>query len=216
MAHPQHAIPVVLADGEIRPGGARAGPRAIELGAVRLLEHDLFDERRHTVLRGVARERPRRLEHRRRGCKREWRRFSSSLAIPFLGALSDARRRRKSWVVGFTVLSCAALAVMGYLGQTLLPLTGESVDAPVSLPTGWHASGMPLVGVLAAFVVAMFAYQAAQPFYNAMMPELAPPAEQGRLSGFGTAVGYIGSIVGVLLVVPFFNGKAAAHRHSPE
>src|SRR5437763_2595114 len=37
-------------------------------------------------------------------------------SIPFLGAMADARRRRKPWVVGFTVLSCLALAVMGYLG----------------------------------------------------------------------------------------------------
>ena len=39
-----------------------------------------------------------------------------------------------------------------------------------------------------------------------MMPELVPVEEQGRLSGFGTAIGYVGSIVGVLLVMPFFNG----------
>jgi UMF1 family MFS transporter len=39
-----------------------------------------------------------------------------------------------------------------------------------------------------------------------MMPELVPPEEQGRLSGIGTAVGYVGTIVGLLLVVPFFNG----------
>ncbi|HEY4138226.1 MAG TPA: MFS transporter, partial [Casimicrobiaceae bacterium] len=128
------------------------------------------------------------------------------LAIPFLGAMSDARRKRKGWVVGFTVLSCAAVAVMGVLGQTLLPLTGTSVDVPAVLPAGWHASGAPIFWVLAAFVVANFGYQAAQPFYNAMLPELAPPAEQGRLSGFGTAIGYVGSIFGVLLVVPFFNG----------
>lgn len=128
------------------------------------------------------------------------------VAIPFLGALSDVRRRRKRWVVGFTVLSCAACALMGVLGQTLLPLTGASVDTPASLPAGWHASGPGLFWLLGAFVLASFAYQAAQPFYNAMLPELVPIEEQGRLSGFGTAVGYLGSLVGVLLVAPFFNG----------
>lgn len=128
------------------------------------------------------------------------------IAIPFLGALSDARRRRKRWVIGFTLLACAAVALMGVLGQTLLPLTGTSVDHPVTLPQGWHAGGAPLFWVLAAFVVANFGYQAAQPFYNAMLPELVPIEEQGRLSGFGTAIGYVGSIFGVLLVVPFFNG----------
>lgn len=129
------------------------------------------------------------------------------VAIPFLGALSDVRRRRKPWVVGFTIVSCAACVVMGVLGQRLLPLTGEAVDAPVALPAGWHASGAPLLWVLAASILANFAYQAAQPFYNAMMPELVPSEERGRLSGFGTALGYVGSIFGVLLVIPFFNGS---------
>jgi UMF1 family MFS transporter len=59
----------------------------------------------------------------------------------------------------------------------------------------------------------MFAYQAAQPFYNAMMPELVPPSEQGRLSGLGTAIGYVGSVVGVLLVAPFFNGVLPPNIH---
>jgi UMF1 family MFS transporter len=39
-----------------------------------------------------------------------------------------------------------------------------------------------------------------------MMPELVPPDEQGRLSGIGTAVGYVGTIVGLLLIFPFFSG----------
>ena len=132
------------------------------------------------------------------------------LAIPFLGALSDVRRRRKPWVVAFTLLACAGCALIGILGQRLLPLTGEAVDAPASLPHGWHASGAPLFWVLAVYALAGFAYQAAQPFYNAMLPELVPPEEQGRLSGFGTAVGYVGSIAGVLLVAPFFNGALPA------
>lgn len=129
------------------------------------------------------------------------------ISIPFLGALSDARRRRKPWVVAFTILSCLACAMIGVFGQRLLPLVGEAVDMPATVSAGWHASGMPLFWVLAAFVIANFAYQAAQPFYNAMMPELVPVEERGRLSGIGTAVGYVGSIVGVMLVAPFFNGK---------
>jgi UMF1 family MFS transporter len=73
---------------------------------------------------------------------------------------------------------------------------------------------MPLFWVLAAFVLASYTYQAAQPFYNAMMPELVPVEEQGRLSGFGTALGYVGSVVGVLLVLPFFNGAENIHKFS--
>jgi UMF1 family MFS transporter len=128
------------------------------------------------------------------------------VTIPVLGALSDARRRRKSWVVGFTLLSCAATAAIGVVGERRLPRIGTEVLAPHPAPAGWHPNAATLFWVLAAFAIANFAYQAALPFYNAMMPELVPPEQQGRLSGVGTALGYVGSIVGVLLVVPFFNG----------
>ena len=128
------------------------------------------------------------------------------ISVPVLGALSDERGRRKPWVVGFTILSCAACAAIGILGQHSLPVTGEAVTGGTTLPASWLASLGTLTWVLVAFVVANYAYQAALPFYNAMLPELVPPSEQGRLSGIGTAVGYVGTIVGLVLVAPFFNG----------
>jgi len=128
------------------------------------------------------------------------------IAVPILGAVSDARRRRKVWVVGFTIASVIGCAMIGILGQRTLPIAGEATIGGTALPAGW-APGLGTFGwVLLAYVIANFTYQAAQPFYNAMMPELVPPEERGRLSGIGTGVGYIGTIVGLLLVVPFFNG----------
>ncbi len=149
------------------------------------------------------------------------------LSVPLLGALSDARGRRKPWVVGFTLASCAACAAIGVIGQTALPVAGEAVAGGSMLPASWHPDIATFAWVLVAFVIANYAYQAAQPFYNAMLPELVPPDEQGRLSGIGTAVGYVGTIVGLILVVPFFNGAipllgalpssllAALHRAVP-
>jgi UMF1 family MFS transporter len=67
--------------------------------------------------------------------------------------------------------------------------------------------GIALFGVLAAFTIANYAYQGAQPFYNAMLPELVPVDHRGRLSGMGAAFGYMGSITGVLLTFPFFTGS---------
>ncbi|HET7189010.1 MAG TPA: MFS transporter [Gemmatimonadaceae bacterium] len=127
------------------------------------------------------------------------------ISVPVLGALSDARRRRKPWVVGFTVAACIACAAIGVFGQKTLPVIGEGVIAAAP-PGSWHPTIGTFGWVLLAFIVANYCYQAAQPFYNAMLPELVPPEEQGRLSGIGTAVGYVGTIVGLLLVVPFFNG----------
>src|SRR4051812_48595982 len=203
MAHPQHAVPTLRFDGEIRP--VERAPTVERMSwALYDFANTIFSMNVATLYFAVWLVSDLGVSNTMDAAANAVASLLVVLSIPFLGALSDSRRRRKAWVVGFTILSCIALAVMGYLGQTLLPLTGASVDAPVALPQGWHASGPGLFAVLAAFVVAMFAYQAAQPFYNAMMPELVPPSEQGRLSGLGTAIGYIGSIAGVLLVAPFF------------
>ena len=127
------------------------------------------------------------------------------VSIPVFGAISDATQRRKPWVVGFTLIACASTVAMAALGQTGLPLVGEGVNAPALLPVIHPA--LALIGVLAAFTIANYAYQGAQPFYNAMMPELVPVDHRGRLSGMGTALGYVGSITGVVLTFPFFTGQ---------
>lgn len=201
MAHPQHVMPLTLPDGEIRPV-VRAP--AIERWSWALYDfaNTIFSMNIATLYFSV------------------WivsdlgssdlvyasANAAASLfvvaAIPVLGAISDVRRRRKPWVVGFTIVSCIACAVIGILGQETLPFVGASAPHPSQL----HVATESLLPVLIAFVIANFAYQAAQPFYNAMMPELVPVEEQGRLSGFGVAVGYVGSIVGVALVLPFFSG----------
>jgi UMF1 family MFS transporter len=131
-----------------------------------------------------------------------------ALSAPVFGAISDDRRRRKPWVVWFTILSCVATAAIGWIGiHGGVPLYGESVVGGTARPENYHITGTPLVMIVIAFTVASYCYQAAQPFYNAMLPELVPPEELGRLSGIGTAVGYIGTIFGLLLVAPFFDGS---------
>jgi UMF1 family MFS transporter len=110
-------------------------------------------------------------------------------AAPYFGARSDVSRRRKPWVVGLTLACVAATALLGWLAR-----------APLGPATA-------LLVLLATFAVADVAYQLALPVYNAMMPELVPEREHGRISGLGTALGYVGSIAGVLLVAPFVSGK---------
>jgi UMF1 family MFS transporter len=128
-----------------------------------------------------------------------------ALSIPVLGAVSDARRRRMPWIIGFTIVAIVGTALLGVLGHATLPLVGENVvnGAPAGTPLPSVSALLPL---LVMFVLANYAYQGAMPFYNAMLPELAPPAEQGRLSGVGTALGYVGSIVGVVVGMTFMAG----------
>ena len=204
MAHPQHAAPVVLPDGEIRPI-VRAPARERWSWALYDFSNTIFSMNVATLYFSVW------IVSDLGSTDLVYATASAIasamvvLAIPVLGAISDARRRRKPWVVGFTIASCVACAAIGILGQTTLPIVGAEVvnGAAGSGPQGALGS---LFWVLAAFVVANFSYQAAQPFYNAMLPELAPVEEQGRLSGLGVAVGYIGAIVGLIMVAPFFSG----------
>jgi MFS transporter, UMF1 family len=128
-----------------------------------------------------------------------------ALSIPILGAVSDARRRRVPWVIGFTLVAVVGMALLGVIGNTTLPLIGENVigGAPADTPLPTLTALLPL---LVMYVIANYAYQGALPFYNAMLPELAPPSEQGRLSGIGTALGYVGSIAGVIVGMLFMAG----------
>lgn len=126
------------------------------------------------------------------------------VSIPIFGAVSDTTRRHKPWVVWFTVASCLSTIAIGILGYLLAPAIGDSVRGTPAL-SFFHLTGTPLLLILGAYVIADYTYQGAQPFYNAMLPDLTPPAKRGSLSGFGTALGYVGSIAGVLIAFPFFN-----------
>jgi UMF1 family MFS transporter len=108
---------------------------------------------------------------------------------PWIGAVSDATGRRKPWVVGLTLVCIAATLALSPLARAGTGRIG-------------------LLAILAAFAVANTAYQLALPPYNAMLAELTPEGDRGRLSGLGTALGYAGSITGVLLVAPFVTGGA--------
>lgn len=206
MAHPQHIVPVLESSGEIRPV-VRAP--AIERWSWALYDfsNTIFSMNVATLYFSVWIVSDLGSTDLVYAMANAAASILMIVAIPLLGAISDARRRRKPWVVAFTIASCVACAAIGVIGQTTLPLVGGGIAHPDVVPPGWHVSIVALLPVLAAFAIANFAYQAAQPFYNAMMPELVPVEEQGRLSGFGVAVGYVGSILGVALVLPFFTGQ---------
>src|ERR671937_429925 len=77
-----------------------------------------------------------------------------ALSVPVLGAISDARQRRKPWVVGFTLACCGATAAIGLIGQTMVPLFGEAVLGGATRPASFHLGGAPLLWIAVAFTVA--------------------------------------------------------------
>ncbi|MCH7531600.1 MAG: MFS transporter [Gemmatimonadetes bacterium] len=62
--------------------------------------------------------------------------------------------------------------------------------------------GMVVAGFV-IFVIANVGFESALVFYNAYLPDIAPPEKQGWVSGLGFGVGYLGSALGLLMVLPF-------------
>ncbi|MEP3277879.1 MAG: MFS transporter [Stappiaceae bacterium] len=105
---------------------------------------------------------------------------------PILGAIADAHGRRKPWILAFSVLLFAGSATLWF-------------GAP-----GGHET-IPLV--LFAFVIATIGAEFATVFTNAMMPDLAKRGNLGRLSGYGWAVGYLGGLVSLVIVLGFMTAS---------
>jgi MFS transporter, UMF1 family len=100
------------------------------------------------------------------------------LAAP-LGAVADRTGARKPWVLAFSLPF-----VVGCIGLW----TG----AP-AMPDPWL--------VLGFFVLAYIGSEFTLIFTNAMLPGLGPRSEIGRISGSGWAVGYLGGLVSLVLVL---------------
>jgi len=100
------------------------------------------------------------------------------LTGPVLGALADRAGRRKRFFIAFTALCIGCIALF----TTLVP-------------------GMVLQG-FALIALANFAFESSQIYYNAYLPDIAPADRLGTVSGLGFAIGYLGSIVGLVVALP--------------
>jgi UMF1 family MFS transporter len=101
-----------------------------------------------------------------------------ALTAPLLGAIADRGGARKKFMMFYT-----ALCLFGVLMFTTLDV------------------GMAVQGFV-LFVVANVGFESALVFYNSFLPDIAPPEQQGRVSGLGFGVGYAGSAIGLLLAIP--------------
>lgn len=60
---------------------------------------------------------------------------------------------------------------------------------------------------LALFVVANLFYSAGENLIAAFLPELARPADMGKVSGYGWALGYLGGLVSLAICLPFLGDE---------
>jgi len=102
-----------------------------------------------------------------------------ALTSPPMGAIADYAGVRKRLLISYTLASVAGVC----LYTTIEP-------------------GMVVWG-LAVTVLSYVGFEGALVFYNAYLPEIAPRDYQGRVSGWGFAVGYAGSLLALLVALPF-------------
>lgn len=105
-----------------------------------------------------------------------------ALLSPVLGAIADASGRRKPWIAAFGLILVLGSAML-WFGRPGAPET--------------------IAIVLFAFVLATIGAEFATVFNNSMMPSLVPPERIGRLSGLGWAIGYVGGMTSLILMLGF-------------
>ena len=96
---------------------------------------------------------------------------------PFLGALADRGGFRKRFL---------ALAT--------------SVCIAGSVALFWFEPGQVLPALI-CFVVANIGFELGMVFYNAFLPDVAPPDRIGRISGYGWALGYLGGLLALVVAL---------------
>ncbi|UXU75872.1 MULTISPECIES: MFS transporter [unclassified Paracoccus (in: a-proteobacteria)] len=113
-----------------------------------------------------------------------------ALLAPVLGALADGSGRRLVWIWIFS-----GLYVAGSWGLWFL-----TPDQP-NLHLAIACFGIGLIGMEFATI-----------FTNALLPQLAPRDELGRISGSGFAFGYLGGVLALALVLLFLAENAQTGR----
>lgn len=105
----------------------------------------------------------------------------AAILSPPLGAAADYSRNRKRFLLAFTLASVVCTALMFFV-----------------------QGGMVVTGIL-LFVIANIGFEGGLVFYDAFLPGLTGRNSYGRVSGYGFAMGYVGALavlVIVLLMLP--------------
>lgn len=105
--------------------------------------------------------------------------FITALIAPVLGAIADYSAGKKRFLLFFTLACIISTSLLYFIN-----------------------SGDVFLG-LVLFVIANVGFEAGLVFYDAYLPEITSPKNYGRVSGYGFAMGYLGSLTTLALIYPF-------------
>jgi len=100
-----------------------------------------------------------------------------ALLSPLMGTVADRGGFRKLFLLASTAVAVAGSLALFRIGPDRVFLA------------------------LAAFVVANIAFEMGMVFYNAFLPDIAPPAKIGRVSGYGWGLGYAGGLLALIVAL---------------
>ena len=104
------------------------------------------------------------------------RELNAFICVPIFGAFSDTAGKRKPFVITLGGITVLFASLIGF----------------------FHS----LMVVLLFYVLANVCYQLSLIFYDAMIPFIANKDDIGKVSGFGTAWGYFGTIISLIVLLP--------------
>jgi MFS transporter, UMF1 family len=112
--------------------------------------------------------------------------FVIAIASPLLGAIADRAGGRMRFIWLFS-----AMYVVGAAGL-------------------WYAQpdGFNVWLVMFCFAIGLIGMEFATSFTNAMMPDLCPAEDLGRVSGTGFALGYVGGVLSLIIMLLLFDDSA--------
>ncbi|KKK33767.1 MFS transporter [Salinicoccus sediminis] len=119
------------------------------------------------------------------------------LFSPLYGVTIDRTGRRKKYVMIFTLMCVAATVMMGIFG-------GMDSGTWFGLPNG-------LVLTIMLFVFAKFCFSSGNVFYDGMLSGLGTKREIPLISGFGVALGYLGTLFGIFAVILVIGDSPTYH-----
>jgi len=98
--------------------------------------------------------------------------FLSALFVPFIGGISDATKVKKPFLISFTLLTIFATTLIAFSNLTYALIFG---------------------------LLANLFYHVCLDIYDSFLPDITEPKHFGKVSGFGTAMGYVGTILSLIM-----------------
>ncbi|MEJ5304413.1 MAG: MFS transporter [Ignavibacteria bacterium] len=106
-----------------------------------------------------------------------------AIISPFLGAIADHSAGKKRFLLFFTLMCIISTASLYFI-----------------------TAGDILAGLI-LFILANIGFEAGLVFYDSFLPEISDEKNYGRTSGFGFAMGYIGSFASLVIIYPLITNN---------